>query len=144
MRPIYYRDKELKACPVKVFLSKYAYNKSDPIKIRDQKLKILAEIDNAILCAADNNGIIGGLYTKPLTGYGISEIRIKHSDDLIRIYYFCFMKDKLVLLNACEKPDGYEKGKKKKIDKFIKEQQQLANKYKLIFLNNPKSYEEYK
>lgn len=46
-------------------------------------------------------------------------MRIKDSSNLIRILYFCYCQETLVLLHVFEKPDYYDKGKKRKVEKEI-------------------------
>ncbi|OGY40900.1 MAG: hypothetical protein A2Y82_03455 [Candidatus Buchananbacteria bacterium RBG_13_36_9] len=143
MVPVYYFDDELKICPVKNFLSKYSPSVSDSDKLINKKVKFLTKIDKVILHTADNNGIAGGLFSSPVKGYDFSELRIKEGDNLVRIFYFCNCDEKLVLLNALEKPEHYEKGRKNKIEKLILEQLEITEIYRTKFLNNPQNYENY-
>lgn len=143
MVPVYYYDENLLVCPVKNFLKKYYPSNTDSNKIKDQKLKMLAKIDEVISHTADNNGIAGGLFSSTVKGYNFSELRIKFGDNLVRIFYFCYCNEKMVLLNALEKPVLYQKGSQKKIEKFIHEQLEVTKEYKNKFLINPQNYEKY-
>ena len=50
----------------------------------------------------------------------------------------------IVLLNAFEKPNDYEKGLKKKVDRQYEKILIQTQGYYKEFINNPKNYEEYK
>ncbi|MFH1712827.1 MAG: hypothetical protein ABH896_01385, partial [Candidatus Jacksonbacteria bacterium] len=60
-----------------------------------------------------------------------------------RILYFCYHQEKLVLLNAFQKPALYTKGAKKRVEKEIQKILEQTNKYYNDFINNPQNYEEY-
>ncbi len=77
---------------------------------------------------------------KPVRFYEFFEIKTrKNKNIVIRILYFCYM-NKIVLLNAFEKPDNYKSNReKKKIIKHYNVSQEYLNKFKL---NN--NYEKYK
>ena len=67
---------------------------------------------------------------------------IKDSSNLIRILYFSYHQGVLVLLHAFEKPDYYEKAKKKKVERVISiALEQAYNNYKDFFTY--KYYEPY-
>jgi len=143
MQIIYYYDAERKLAPVKQFLSKYAISSNDKPNLQEHKLKMLALIDEVIKKAADNKGIVGGNFSELLTGH-FQAFRIKDGSILNRIFYFCYHLEKLVLLNALDKPEKYEKGLKKKVDKKYEEVLIQTEEYYRKFINNPKSYEEYR
>ncbi len=142
MRIIYYFNQEKSVSPAKDFLYKYNIKKSDSEKTLNHKIKVLAFIDQAIKFIAENNGKPVPPIAKTIRAYKFYELRIKDSSSLIRIFYFVYIREKLVLLNALEKPENYDKGTKKKIDKEIEKAIELANQYYKDFIIN-QTYEEY-
>ena len=87
---------------------------------------------------------MGGEFTSHLKGdYDFQEIRVKEGDNLVRVLYFCYHQEKLVLLNAFEKPSQYQKNKKKVIDKMIKDELNKAKEFYKAFISNPELYEKY-
>jgi phage-related protein len=143
MKIIYYFSRQLGIAPVKEFLLKYDVRNNDSTKQAERKIKIMAFIDQAVRFIAENKGRPVPPIAKPLKGYKFHEIRVKDGSDLIRVLYFCYHQEKIVLLNAFEKPDLYEKGLKKKIDQGINKILELTQEYYNEFLNN-QTYEEYK
>jgi hypothetical protein len=129
-------------CPIDDYFKKYNVYEND--KLQQKKLKTFAKIEWVIKAAANNKGIVGGQFSAPVAGYDFQEFRIKEGDNLVRILYFCYFRDKLVLLDGFDKPDRYEKGKKKRIEKMIDEKYNQAQKYYEDFLKNPQNYEKYK
>ena len=71
-------------------------------------------------------------------------MRIKDGSNLIRILYFGYMRDKLILLNAFEKPEKYDKKLKKQIESKIANILNQTKIYYENFINNNKNYEKYK
>ena len=118
MNIVYYYNKELQWFPVKKFLAKYACLPKDSARVRDKKVKVLAFIDQSIQFIAEHKGKPIPPIAKTIRGYKFHELRIKEGNKLIRILYFAYHKEKLVLLNAFEKPELYQKGKKKKKTRF--------------------------
>jgi len=143
MKVIYYHNLNLGVSPVKQFLFKYDLRSGDTEKQRNHKIKTLAFIDQAIQFIAENRAKPIPPIAKTIRGYKFHEIRVKDGGSLIRIFYFCYHQEKLVLLNAFEKPDLYEKGLKKKIDKKIIKILEQTKEYYQDFINN-QNYEEYK
>ena len=119
MKITYYYNLNLQISPVKQFLFKYNLKLNDTEKRKNHKIKTLAFIDQAIQFISENKAKPIPPIAKTIRGYKFHEIRVKDGSNLIRIFYFCYHQEKLVLLNAFEKPDLYEKGLKKKIDKKI-------------------------
>lgn len=143
MKIVYYFDNENLIAPVKNFLFKYAQGKNDSKSIVEKKLKVLAYIDQSIKFIAENNAKPIPPIAKTIKGYKFHEIRVKDGSNLIRIFYFGFHQKKMVLLFGIEKPERYDKGLKKKIDRKIKEAIKFADKYYRDFIKN-QIYEEYK
>ena len=143
MNIVYYYNKELQWFPVKKFLAKYACLPKDSARVRDKKVKVLAFIDQSIQFIAEHKGKPIPPIAKTIRGYKFHELRIKEGNKLIRILYFAYHKEKLVLLNAFEKPELYQKGKKKKIDKKVGNILRQTHEYYQDFINNPKNYEKY-
>ena len=143
MKIIYYHNLNLQISPVKQFLLKYDLKSNDTEKRKNHKIKILAFIDQAIQFVVENKAKPIPPVAKTIRGYKFHEIRVKDGSNLIRIFYFCYHQEKLVLLNAFEKPDLYEKGLKKKIDKKIVKILEQTKKYHQDFINT-QNYEEYK
>jgi len=144
MNIVYYKDTDSNAVPVKQFLSKYLNSLHDTNKQKEHKVKMMAKINEVFSIAANNNGIVGGQFSEPLKNCKFQAFRISDGDILNRIFYFCYYREKIVLLNAFEKPDSYDKGLKKKVEKeYIKSLEQ-TNIYYNKFIRNPKKYEKYK
>jgi hypothetical protein len=140
MRAVYYMDDSLGFCPVKIYLAQYIKKERDKSKEKNHKDNILSNIDAKIKFVVENSGLPIPPISLPLRSYSYFEIKHrKNKNILIRIFYFRH-KDKIVLLNALEKPDNYNKIKEiKKIDKQLK----ITEEYKNKFISNPKLYEEY-
>ena len=143
MKIIYYYNLSLQIFPAKQFLLKYNLKSNDTEKQKNHKVKTLAFIDQTIQFIAENNAKPVLPIAKTIKGHKFHEIRVKDGGNLIRIFYFCYHQEKLVLLNAFEKPDLYEKGLKKKIDKKIIKILEQTKEYYQDFINN-QNYEEYK
>ncbi|KKW10162.1 MAG: hypothetical protein UY48_C0047G0008 [Candidatus Gottesmanbacteria bacterium GW2011_GWB1_49_7] len=144
MQIIYYKQENGYA-PAKAYLvSRYSHSEGDDKKTINNKLKRLAKADLVIKNAAENGGIARGTYSARLIGYPFQELRSSEGDDEVRILYFPYRKEKLVLLSAYDKPDKYEKAEKKKIDKKIRDTHEQTKKYYEDFLSNPNHYEVYK
>jgi phage-related protein len=143
MEIVYYYNQEKSLSPVKNFLFQYDIKIGDREKVLKHKVKVLAYIDQAIKFIAENNGKPIPPIAKTIRGYKFHELRVRDGSNLIRIFYFVYIQEKLVLLNAMEKPENYDKGLKKKIDKEIKRAIELSDKYYKDFIIN-KSYEEYR
>ena len=120
MKVVYYYSVSLKISPVKAFLGRYALSAHDSEKQKEHKVKVLTFIDQTITFVSERNGRPIPPVSQPLRGDLFCEMRIKDSSNLIRILYFCYRQSTLVLLYAFEKPDHYEKGKKKKVEKDIR------------------------
>ena len=142
MKITYYYNSNLQISPVKQFLFIYNLKSEDTEKQRNHKIKILAFIDQAIQFIAENKAKPVPPIAKTVRGYKFHEIRVKDGGSLIRIFYFCYHQKNLVLLNAFEKPNLYEKGLKK-IDKKIVKILEQTREYYQDFINN-QNYEEYK
>jgi len=140
MDVVYYFDKNLGYCPVKKYLGKYIENTKDTKKEKDCKNKILIEIRAKIQAILENSGLSTGFISGRVKGYSLLKIRQKKNKNiLIRILYFCH-DNKMILLNAFEKPKNYKTKKEKRdIDKQFKIAETYKNKFKL----NPKLYERY-
>ena len=143
MKIVYYFDKINSIAPVKKFLFKYSISKKDSEKAANHKIKVLAFVDQSIRFIAENKGKPIPPIAKTIKGYKFHEIRVKDGSSLIRIFYFVYIRSKLVLLNGLEKPENYDKGKKKKINKRIKDSLDLADKYYKDYINKQID-EEYK
>ena len=72
---------------------------SDNKLLTNHKIKILAFIDQAIQFIAENKARPVPPIAKTIKGYKFHEIRVKDGSSLIRIFYFCYHQEKLVLLN---------------------------------------------
>lgn len=145
MQIVYYFNKKLNTSPVKEFLLKYFIQPSDGQKRKGHKVKVLAFIDQTIKFTAENKGHPWPPTSSTVRGYPFLEIRVKDGSNLIRIFYFCLRQRRLVLLNALEKPDFYEKKLKKKIEKEISRILEETKLYYEDYMkNNEENYEEYK
>lgn len=133
MEVIYYFDNNLNLCPVKKYLE------LTDVKI-DRKLRILAELDQRIEYVKQNEGRPAPPISFPLHNYSFFEIKTRKDKNIvIRVLYFRY-EDKIVLLNAFEKPDNYNTDRERKI---IEKYYNLTNNYYNKFKLNPKNYERY-
>lgn len=141
MTPVYYFDKPLEYCPVKKYLEQYAPKEKDNQKQIEKKLRLLNIIDGKIRHVVDHDGKPTPPISYPLDKeYDYFEIKHrKDKDVVIRIFYFRHA-DKIVLLNALEKPDNYDTAKE---NRKINKQLQITQEYQNRFINNTQSYEEY-
>jgi len=141
MKAVYYLDRQLMYCPVKKYFEQYAIKERDTLKLKNKKLSLLNIIDRKIKYVIDNNGKPTPPISFPLDKmYDFFEIKHRKDQNIvIRIFYFRY-DDKIILLNALEKPDDYDTEKeKRKISKQLEATKEFQNK----FINNPQSYEEY-
>jgi phage-related protein len=130
--------------PIKEFLWRYAPNKKDSQKNILKKKRAYSKLKSIINLTLERKGLVGGEFTSHLKGdYDFQEIRVKEGDNLVRVLYFCHHQEKLVLLSAFEKPSQYQKGKKKTVDKMIKNELSKAKEFYKAFINNPELYEKY-
>lgn len=141
MEIVYYFDRELQYCPVKKYLKQYLPSEKDTPKKYEKKINIFTSIDQKLNNIRQNGGQAVPPISKPLRGYNFFEVKqSKDSNILIRILYFCHDKEKMVLLNAFEKPRNYKTQKEKN---RIKKQYNITEKYLNNFKQNPKNYEPY-
>lgn len=141
MKAIYYFDIDLGYCPVKKYLEQYAPKDKDTQKQINKKINLLSNIDGKIRYVVGNNGMPTPPISFPLDKmYDFFEIKHRKNQDIvIRIFYFRY-DDKIVLLNALEKPDNYNTEKE---NKKINKQLEMTKEFQNRFTNNPQSYEEY-
>ncbi len=144
MEIFYYYNFNLEIAPVKQFLLKYNLDINDSEKTKNHKIKVLAFIDQTIQIIAEHKGKPIPPIAKTIRGYKFHEMRIKDGSNLIRILYFGYMRDKLILLNAFEKPEKYDKKLKKQIESKIANILNQTKIYYENFINNNKNYEKYK
>ncbi len=143
METIYYRTKD-GYVPASAFLSRrYGISNNDDKKTQVNKSKKFAKVRIIIKIATENGGIAGGSFSSSLIGYSFQELRIQEGNRLVRILYFAYHKEKLVLLNAYDKPNLYEKNGKKKVEKEIEVIHKQTQEYYEDFLKNPNRYEKY-
>ena len=113
------KNKELEA-PFLEYLEKYAIQGRDSDKVRNLKLKQLANIEEHLKYVLEHKG---NYDLPPLaqkyknTHIGI--LKIKESSNLVRIAYFTRQGNNIILLDAMDKPKLYEKGQKRKVYKMI-------------------------
>src|SRR3989338_1407678 len=109
MKAVYYLDRQIGYCPVKKYLEQYAIKSKDKQKQINKKIKLLNTIDRKIRYVVNNNGIPTAPISFPLDKmYDFFEIKHRKNQDIvIRIFYFRH-DDKIVLLNAIEKPCNYD------------------------------------
>lgn len=130
--------------PIKDFFWRYVPNKADSQKNILKKQRAYSKIKSIINLTLEKKGLAGGEFTSHLKGgYDFQEIRIKEGGNQVRVLYFCYHQEKLVLLNAFKKPSLYQKGKKKAVDKMIKDELNKAKEYYKSFISNPNLYEKY-
>ncbi len=130
------QKKELES-PFLEYLKKYKIKEEDSVKVKNKKLKQVENIEARLKHIVDNKG----KYDLPplVEKYKNREIgilKIKEGKTLIRIAFFTVINDKIILLDAFEKPSLYEKNQKKKIDRMIERFLDKAEIYKQDYLKN--------
>jgi hypothetical protein len=134
MNIVYYYDPNLKSSPVKRYLNQFDLGVA-------KDLALLAAIDSKIIFLSCQKSHPHPPISKPLHDYNFFEIRHrKNKNILIRVIYFC-CDERMILLNAFEKPDNYDSQKiKKNIEKFF----DTTARYRQEYLKNKNLYEDYK
>ncbi|MDM8549938.1 hypothetical protein QUF72_07670 [Desulfobacterales bacterium HSG2] len=122
-------------------LQKYAPHDNEPEKAKEKRVKKIISIREHICHLAVKKG---AYYVPPvIKSYKCREIRetneigilkIKEGKNLVRIAFLTFGdKDKIVIFDAFDKPDLYQKAKKRKITKveqeFIKRVERYIGDY---------------
>jgi len=81
---------------------------SEPVKdfILEQPDGAIAEILHVFKLLREFNIQLGMPYVRKIDKSGLRELRIKHSSDLYRIFYFAYTGQKFVLLHAILKRSG--------------------------------------
>ncbi len=141
MEVVYYFDKESEICPVKKYLEQYITTDKDSPKKKDYNLSIFANINDKIEhIASVCDGRPERPIAKPLKGYPFFEItNRKNKNTVIRLLFFRH-NNKMILLNAFDKPDNYKTSAE---ERKIKRNLDKTNEYFNIFIKNPKNYEKY-
>lgn len=145
MEVVYYRTKAGQA-PAKRYLSQWNKKPKDDEETLNKKVKKFAKIDGMIKLAAERKGMLGSKLSAHLRGYSFQELRISgvlEGEELVRVLYFCYKGNQLVLLNAYDKPDFYEGAQKKKIEKEIEKIHKKTQTYYDDFIKNSNNYEKY-
>lgn len=80
-------------------------NGSEPVKdfILAQPDAAIAEIIHLFKLLREFNVELGMPYVRKISKTGLRELRIKHSSDYYRIFYFAFIEHRFVLLHAIAK-----------------------------------------
>jgi len=78
---------------------------NEPVKdfILSQNYKVRARIIHVLDLLHQFNVQLGMPYVKKIDKSGIRELRIKHSSEIFRIFFFAHIGSKLVLLHAIQK-----------------------------------------
>ncbi len=129
--------------PINDYFTKFVPASEDKPGQITKKLRAYTRIKTVIIAAAENNGQVRGDFSSDLKGYNFHEFLIRDGTNQIRILYFCYHNEKLVLLNGFDKPSLYEKGNKKRVNNFIEKKLAETDKYYNDFINNPKNYENF-
>lgn len=129
--------------PFQNFLARYVPTEKDKIKQKIKKMEVLTKTKKWIHHLAENDGVPREPTASPLRGYPFHEIKVDFPDKLIRIQYFCYNQEKLIILNAYEKPTLYDKARKRTTDRVINSALEEAKKCHEDFINNPQNHEEY-
>jgi len=81
---------------------------NEPVKdfILEQPHGAIAEILHVFKLLREFNIQLGMPYVRKIDRSGLRELRIKHSSDLYRIFYFAYTGQKFVLLHAILKRSG--------------------------------------
>ena len=81
---------------------------NEPVKgfILEQPDGAIAEILHVFKLLREFNIQLGMSYVRKIDKSGLRELRIKHSSDLYRIFYFAYTGHKFVLLHAILKRSG--------------------------------------
>ena len=141
---VYYRTTKGYA-PAKAYIqARYGQFPNDSPKIIAVKIRTFAKVESVIEMAANSpDGRVGGTFSSTLTGYSFNEFRLKEGRELVRILYFPYQLQQIVLLDAYDKPENYTKAEKKKIEKEIAEIHDRAQEYYNDFIRNPKNHEPF-
>ncbi|MDA2922727.1 hypothetical protein MYX07_05700 [Patescibacteria group bacterium AH-259-L07] len=141
MEVVYYFDKNLGVSPVKKYFEQYISTNKTSAEKRDYNYNIIASIDEKInYIREEHDGRAIPPIAKPLKGYKFFEIKHRKNEDTVIRVLCCRHKNKMVLLNAFEKPDHYKTRKeKRKIQRYLNKTDEYYNN----FILNPNNYEEY-
>lgn len=123
--------------PVENYLDKLADTAED-LRLRGKSkeaekfMNLFNRLLSLIKHAMERNGQASLPESKKLHGYPLCELRQKNRKRLIRIFYFAYLQEKLVLLHVFEKKEGEETPKV--------EIEEAYHNYKL-YISDPKTYE---
>ncbi len=142
---VYYCNPSNKNIPAKLFLdNKYIPLHNDSNNIQEKKIDAYAHIYDIIKHVSENGGHPSiSNYTENLSGHKFHQFRIKDKLErgmLIRIPYFVYRNQLLILLNAFEKSDNYDPNK---LNRYINVKYNETNIYYKDFVKNPNHYEKY-
>ena len=116
---------------------KYSFGKNDSEKDKLNKNKKLGNIKMYLEYLKNKKGFYNiPPIVQKYHNHSISILKIKESTKLVRIAFFTKSGDKIILLNAIDKPKLYEKGIKKKINKKIAKFLIQAERYMKDYLKN--------
>lgn len=81
---------------------------NEPVKdfILAQPDKAIAEILHVLKLLREFNLKLGMPYVRKIDKSGLRELRIRHSSDLYRVFYFVYVERKFVLLHAILKKEA--------------------------------------
>jgi phage-related protein len=90
---------------------------NEPVKafILAQPDGAIAEILHVLKLLREFNIKLGMPYVRKIDKSGIRELRIKHSSDIYRIFYFAYVESRFVLLHAILKKEEKTPERDKKI-----------------------------
>lgn len=121
--------------PFLEYLEKYSLSTKDSDSDCELKVKRITNIKVHLDHLLQNNG---RYHLPPLAAqYRNTEIgilKIKEGKSLVRIAFFTRIGEEIILLGAFDKPNLYEKGKKKKIDRFIQNFLHKVERYRKDYL----------
>ena len=136
MSIVYYRTGSGKI-PVKEYFSKFDLR-------RDIDRKKLIKVRSVIEMSAQNKGIPGGKFSGIVRGHNYQALKIPTGERTIRILYFMFSGETLVLLNAFDKPARYdEKAERRRVNRDVEPVYEETELFYQDFLLRPNQYEKY-
>jgi len=99
---------------------------NEPVKdfVLEQTDGAIAEILHVFKLLREFNITLGMPYVRKIDKSGLRELRIKHSSNLYRIFYFAYVEQKFVLLHAISKkgaktPESDKELARKRMNDYI-------------------------
>lgn len=136
----YKNSKNVTISPFLEYLEKYAIKEKDLAKNKERKIKKLMNIKAHLDYLMMNNGKYNlPPHVQKYRNQSIAILKIKEGDKLVRIAFFTVVEEKIIILDALDKPSLYEKLHSKKVNKRIEDFLFQVEKYRIDYLDNKQS-----